>query len=491
MEIIDLRKNNCWFVWLLPFDKTIRDDMCIVVPYQQSCIEKNIFGIGWRKDSNPEAIENVIKGMENDPQLDKSKLQAFKYLSEIKVNDYVLTRTKDGYVYIGRVSETAAQFGNTDDIPSEDILNAAEIRFKHFSDHFSYVCSDGRTIQSRREFLNEPEISYGCHVEKWYKCQLNDIPSEIQGRFSQALHRTIQPVKSIRQQVLIRSMYEIVRSEEGVSSMPKVLLSEKNFSRSLTYKELEDLAAFHILQEPDTNDPSRKANDGYMLQPSSCKINEQKYEFRFACQGKKPITCQVKNLKDVNPRDYFDDNDNYSKIYLFSGLWTENTIEEKKKEASEGSNIIIISPKELFGTLYKNRFLINEKYYSFEEPDFVIDERKLHYCNIGGIVFEKKSGKQQWTIGSIESDEPKLRRCYRYILDNANSNDFESSHIETIKSEEFFDVERDKDLFFLWNSVICSKEFNCIVLSGETTSTDCKNFDEAYVLAKYLVTVFS
>lgn len=131
-------------------------------------------------------------------------------------------------------------------------------------------------------------------------------------------------------------------------NIPKPLLNQDNFVTSLNYMELEDLVSQFIYE--------RHYKEGYILLPSSCKINKQNYEFSFVSVNRNPITCQVKNQSDdIIPNEYNDEK-SYDKIYLFSGKWKDEDIDKYRKEYV-GTNIYIISKEELYNELMKNSYL--------------------------------------------------------------------------------------------------------------------------------------
>ncbi len=188
---------------------------------------------------------------------------------------------------------------------------------------------------------------------------MEEVPSEIVGRFSQRLHSTIQKIGPYRLRLLTIAMYESRSNHPAVYNIPKLRIGKYNFIRSLNYAELEDLMAFFIYQE--------HKGEGYMLKPSSCKMAEPKYEFRFMNPLKKIITCQVKNEKNVNPKDYENEND-FERIYLFSGKWTEQECADLVAKYNGKSNIHIVSRNELYNCLSANRSFMNPFYDFDNEP---------------------------------------------------------------------------------------------------------------------------
>lgn len=210
-------------------------------------------------------------------------------------------------------------------------------------------------------------MSWGCHVEKWleFKTQ-DDLPYELIGRMSQQQHQTIQRIDRYRLKFLIIEAY--IKREKSKSDIPKLILTKNNFARSLHYKQLEDLVSLYIVEE--------NKEQNYLLMPSSCKINEQKYEFFFKSPNRKAITCQVKNQEEIKIEEYYNEND-FEKIYIFSGIWNNEQVEELNKKANKNkaNNIQIISPDELFDILQNSKY--NYKEYLNLNSYYKIDEIKL------------------------------------------------------------------------------------------------------------------
>jgi len=178
-------------------------------------------------------------------------------------------------------------------------------------------------------------LSWGCHVEKWleFKTQ-DDLSYELIGRMSQQQHQTIQRIDRYRLKFLIIEAY--IKREKSKSDIPKLILTKNNFARSLHYKQLEDLVSLYIVEE--------NKEQNYLLMPSSCKINEQKYEFFFKSPNRKAITCQVKNQEEIKIEEYYNEND-FEKIYIFSGIWNNEQVKELNKKANKNkaNNIKIFS----------------------------------------------------------------------------------------------------------------------------------------------------
>ncbi len=371
IPVINLKGINCWIVNLMPFDFEERNSK-EVLPFQQACIDKKIFGMGWgteviedigeneninennkklylekvRKYAEEKTIEKYgdnlsdkIKGeIKKETQNFKALENALKNYSEIKKDDFVIIRLKNSHYYIGRVNNKAKYMQSV-------IVNNEKA---------------GR-------------ISWGCHVKEWVEFQNEEeLPSDIIGRFSQRYHSTIQKIADFRIKIMIISAFERKTKKSVFNDfIPKLLINQNNFVTSLNYMELEDLVCQFIYD---------KLKDyRYILLPSSCKINKQNFEFTFVSENRKPVTCQVKNKNFVDPEEY-EKQDSYEKIYLFSGEWKEDDIAtwQNKYNEKEDKNIYIIRKQELFETLKKASYLKNkfEKFYIVCGTDNTVNENK-------------------------------------------------------------------------------------------------------------------
>ncbi len=361
INFIDISNVNCWMIYLMPFDTEERSDYYQVLALQKECIRENIFGMGWDipcfERWTPINKENATIFCERYREhyreygLTVSKEAISKY-TEIKKGDYVITRLKNGHYYVGCVS----------------------------SENAMYIYKENDPVYGY--------FSWGGTVEKWVEYPNEQaVPAEIVGRFSQRFHPTIQRILSYRQRLLVISMYDRTR-DIPVYSIPKLHIGINNFVRSMNYMELEDLVALFIAKY--------HAKDGYKLLPSSCKISQQNYEFSFVSNGKKPISCQVKNQKKVEVTDYIAET-SYEKIYLFSGLWNDDIVNEKRNEFREYKHLYIISPSELFPVLREECFLANG-FYDYESK--MISARDF---NLNG--FEKRKHPRGEKTYSISDDD--------------------------------------------------------------------------------------
>ncbi len=325
IPFVDLADTTCWMIYLMPFGSEERTDYKKVYDFQKSCIENKIFGMGWcpwvLKNTivygtaiTPEYVETHFKLLKilykekGWGDVEQGALDALNQYNNIRKGDYVMTQIKNGHYYIGRVS------------------------------------SDVIYVYNEQENAPNGFLSWGAMVEEWIEFQNDsELPSELVGRFSSRYHKTIERNNWYRQNMLIISAYEGRAEKKNplFYDMPKLIINKNNFVRSCNYKELEDLVSVFIAD--------KHKNNGYYLLPSSCKISEHNYEFRFESKFGKPITCQVKNQsEDIRLEEYVFES-SYEKIYIFCGKWNDNDVENYNAEYNKRNPAIyIIKPEELF-----------------------------------------------------------------------------------------------------------------------------------------------
>ena len=342
IPFIDIADPQCWMVYLMPFDREERSDYHHVDEFQRQCIEKKVFGMGWGlpcfEYGTPISEENIVihaskyKEVHGGGTISEDALRGY---FNIKKNDYIIMRLKNSHYCVGRVS--------------------CERSF--------YIHNDEDSVLNR--------LSWGGTVEQWIEFPTDgDVPSEIVGRFSQRRHSTIQRITPYRQRLLVIAMYEnsVEKSQCHCSlPIPKIKLNPSNFTASLNYMELEDLVAIYI--------SDKERQHGYHLLPSSCKINQPNYEFRFVANHKKPITCQVKNKESIDINRYSLERA-YERIYIFSGLWSDAAVDRLRKNYSDFSHIYVIKPSELFDTLKRNP-VFQSRYYDYEALSILPSELPL------------------------------------------------------------------------------------------------------------------
>ncbi len=318
---------NCWIVFIKPFDGPDRSDIEKVLPYQKQCIDHKIFGMGWPLDTDRIPFESKLTSeigesyakeyADNNEKHESPSPKALSQYGKMKPGDIAIMRMMNGHYQIGKLI-TGALFLHTNESPYE-------------------------------------ELSWGCRVEKWYEVANEaDVPSGIRGRFSQSHLGTVQRVADDNTKALICSLYEV--KAFGNLSAPPIKLTKENFARNLDYKELEDLVFLYMW--------NKHKDEGYILLPSSCKVNQPVYEFYFTNARDGSITCQVKNQSEApQPQRYAEDS-HIRIIYVFSGLWDEKAAEKYQETATDAgiNNVKAILPSELYQTLLHNKELFTNAY---------------------------------------------------------------------------------------------------------------------------------
>ena len=138
-----------------------------------------------------------------------------------------------------------------------------------------------------------------------------------------------------------------------------------------------------------------------MLLPSSGKVSQAKYEFRFINvehPERKAITCQVKNQADIQIEQYKGET-GYEWIYLFSGLWSDE--EAVNKQVKCDSNVVVISPSELFETLryhpaFDSRFYQVENKAVISIGEIAAGLQELSYTDAGKKLRVRGSRQYAW-----------------------------------------------------------------------------------------------
>lgn len=351
-NITVIPSKNCWIVYLMPFadkgDEHIYD-------YQQLCIERNLIGIGWRGGFDDKG--NIISKKDAPPQY------AVTAIDEMKINDIVITRLRNGKYYIGKISSDRL-FCKKED--TKDAIG-----------------------------FEEPRFSYIRKVENWCCFNEDELPADITGRLSQQRHKTIERIANDRIKLLMIRKYSEKSNDKMFNNIeiPNIRLNKDNFAKSLNYMELEDLVYLYIRSILPKE---------YILYPSSCKISKQKYEFNlYNPDTEETVTCQVKNQAEIDVKYYSDDTDIYSSIWLFSGLGYTND-ENTKKTNSNGEEIIkIIKKSDLFIFFKDNENCRHmrqklEKYYVFDDSGCSFD-----FSDIGIIkINDKENEKIYFKFGS-------------------------------------------------------------------------------------------
>lgn len=287
---------NCYITFLRPFPAEERKSEQ-AYKCEMDSIKHSICGMGWNEDDNYwKPGKNIISDMSvpyNNVSFTKGKKVAYNKYKEMDEGSYILTRTLDGICYVGKVASTAYH-------------EKGKYGFEAYDNYSWIVDVNWKKIG---DFMNIP----------------NGLRGLMAGRMN-----TIKSVYGDVHKKLLEALYS--------GGKDKVLLNEENFCEALNPVDLEDLVALYIAEQ----------NSSYMIIPSSCKVTEPKYEFKFVDMNNrnKPITCQVKNNKQVLAANY--ESDEFYKIYLFSGIDDYGDINAIEK------NIIIIKRKELFVLLKEN-----------------------------------------------------------------------------------------------------------------------------------------
>lgn len=328
-----------FFVQMKPFAEKIRNNREIVVPFQKTCIEKSICGMGWADhemfaDVVADVGEEKVFLTEQNKNLYKQKYEenhsggeknrmlaaALNRYAEMREGDYLLTRLFDTTeCYIGKVKTKA------------------------------YYCKRGTF--SFPDFpdlpdLNKDPFSWIVKVESWEPIGLfSNIPNAFRGALS-GRWNTIKKMSEFHCKLAHRA-YE--KSDE------KIELNQDNFYFSLDPLDLEDLVAFYIYSQ----------HPSYQFLPSSCKINEPTIEFKLV-NGKDQITCQVKSNEEIDLNNYLDLAKAFEKIYFFSG-------KECKNVKNKPDRFRVIEKPDLYAFLKKNFeekgyfYSILKRYYRFKD----------------------------------------------------------------------------------------------------------------------------
>ena len=422
ITVLDISNMNCWMVNLKPTWKDIKS-------FQQKCINKKVFGIGWTYQDHYETQNEIILDDNNRKEYIKAynayadkpehkwghiSKSAMKEIDMMGKGDIVMMRLRDGHYYIGRISKEA------------------------------FYRNDIFEVKEDNEIM-----SWMCEVEKWYEIKsADDLPAEITGRFSQKLQSTITRISPERTRLLMIKIYDEMAGTQlcGVQ-IPKINITYENYARSLNYMELENLVCKYIYD--------KHKDEGYMLLPSSGKVSQMKYEFTFVNddENKKPITCQVKNQnKDpIKASEYTDDFNIYEKIYLFSG-------NENIDMSNAAENIVKIEKKDLYATLESFLYLKRKlsKYYSFDKTEQ--NSKKTNY----EIIKEKLEENSDWK--NVKQFRKKNKE-YVYKL----STDINEQKIDEQNDEE---LSANKWIAFVYYDFFYTEDFDCFVIRGRVDYTD-------------------
>ena len=191
----------------------------------------------------------------------------------------------------------------------------------------------------------------------------------------------------------------------------KIRLSEKNIARVLSPLDLDDLIVMYILSK----------NPGYMFLPSSYKDYADtgfsssyrrkrplQFGFRFVKDGEKPLLCQVERQEELPPLDNYTNETSYQKIYLYSGLYNKEHVEELKANYKEYSQLEFISSSDLLINLTNEGFEYIrhklEQFYQivYEAIDFTEVLKACGYTET--TSFRSKKNKYMYENGNYYID---------------------------------------------------------------------------------------
>ena len=124
--------RNFWIVYLMPFAESERNEE-FVKEYQENCIKKRIFGMGWHWNSedfrekykNKVLTDEMVTEYEHDynsVNINKGKIsyKSLKNFSMIQENDIVIMRLKNAHYYIGVVDNNGTRYCDGKDILNDD-----------------------------------------------------------------------------------------------------------------------------------------------------------------------------------------------------------------------------------------------------------------------------------------------------------------------------------------------------------------------------------
>lgn len=300
---------KCFLIQLSPFADRNSDT---VKEFQEKSLDAGISGMGWAGD---ERFAKYAVGTSINDEIVLCKFgrkdlgisHAFSAYKRIRVGDYLLTRRKS----------------------CED-------------------CYIGKVTQEATRFDDNSRYSWGVKCI-WKKCGIfSELPNALRGLMSKRLP-TIQEVSGYYEiaKQMIRDIYE--------EKNTKYILSEENFHQALAPFDLEDLVELYIENE----------NPGFRIYASSCKPSEPLVEFVLTNEEVN-ITCQVKNIEQIDVGNYINLATRFKYIYLFSGIGKYYNL------SSKPDNVLIISREKLYEFLKYNCltkghfFNLIDRYYIFQ-----------------------------------------------------------------------------------------------------------------------------
>ena len=505
--------ENFWLFEMLPFRQNEKSNYKFVRDYQEFCIEKGIFGIGWSDYEELKDIFGTIKTkngkIENDEEKKKLKENIENIIKDFDFNKSDIGNIskiyQDVYNEIGKINkkdekekeeeEEENKVAEKEEENKKEENKSENNGLKRAIDNFFSIKKGdvvlsrlrngkyivGRVIDDEKEYgrtqeeeeiLNKYNVKsqgfgWRCNVD-WHIISREDVPSDIIGRCSQRNPSTLTHINNDR--IKLFTLKLLKQSDKTIKiDCPPIILNKNNFASSLNSDELEDLVYLYILKE----------NNNLTLLPSLCKISEPLYEFFLQDNDGKYITCQVKNNSVVEFLIYKDEMDKdkekkIKKIYLFSGIGKYFKDEDKEKYDEFKNNyeekITEIDKKELWKILNdkKQYFKFSQKqtkdYYDIKD---VSDEKG------NTIVFLQEITNNDWKM-HISGNHLKGKKRFDVEFYNDNGEILYASKVAKKACDNKIGIERkkvykinfmykenEKDINFYYNN-----EFKCFIIKN-------------------------
>lgn len=207
----------------------------------------------------------------------------------------------------------------------------------------------GVVISERLENIGIGRLNSGFRVERWIDLGTDvTVPGCISGRFSIRNNSTIKRINTEDIRIFMHLLLEV---GEPFDIRSKLRITKHNFISNLNANILEDVVYLYIKSLPE--------NHEFDLVPSTCKIYRKKYEYVLVDAKGEKISCQVKNRDGIDPKKYIKDKE-FKRIYMYSGMWSDEEIEEKKRLYEGYDHIDFISQDDLFA--FVNEHLIKDEW---------------------------------------------------------------------------------------------------------------------------------
>ncbi len=288
---------NIWRINLKP-------DSAEGVDPRQLCFDNGIVGVGWQIEYETEPVlwetyEKIAreKYCINGSRSWSSALNAI--YRDIKQDDLIWTRDKQGIYYIGRIKGDW-RYETSPDCKKADIVNVR-----------------------------------GC---EWHKVgTVGDIPGKIVSSFARS--RTVQKIRNDSVMRFSKNLYNQITN--NISEVEK--LTGKDVFSLLSPEDCEDALALYLQVEK-----------GYMVVPSTCKKDTLNYEFELKHrQTGKTAVVQVKNsVWDLSTEEFNKINEE-CEVFL---LTTEGNYTGLNKP-----NIHFVDREVIKDFLYSNTHLLPKK----------------------------------------------------------------------------------------------------------------------------------